>query len=163
MPSKSQRTPPTLAQIIAVVVILRRLLVVWGVPPLVVALSPLTVSMWLYGIDRLTAGYGVLSTAIVVLLTAAGRSIIRAHAPSSKDADEAIYKVRFILPFLSFVLVRMLVFTLIAPTTDALGLDDFLRLTPTFDIIAILRITAAMTILGLAVVSRYVGPFAVGK
>ena len=156
-------SPPTLAQVIAIVVALRRLLVVVGLPPVLTVASPLLLHLWFAGVNLFTGGCGVLATAVVILVTALGRSVVLAHAPSWKEGQDALRKIRIILPLLSFVLIRALLLHILLPTAERLGFAGLLQLTPAFHLPTLLRVAASMAVLGLSVVFRLVGPFSVGE
>jgi hypothetical protein len=155
--------PVSLSQCVATVVTFRRLLVVCGIVPLVVAASPLFVGVYLVIMDFLTSGFGFLSTVMVVAITILGRCAINIYAPNAKQRDDALSRSRVSLPLAGFVMGRILIFYVLYPVASWFGLDGMLKLSPKLPYMTALRLSACMLLLGASILARFVGPVSVGK
>ena len=160
---RRDRQPPTLAEVVATLMTFRRLLVVWGIVPLVLAAAPLVISLYLVIMNFLTSGSGFLSSVLTVVITLIGRHAITFYAPSAKQRDESLSDSRILLPLIGFVCSRIIISGVLSPITTLLGFQGVIMFLPRLPYISSLLIAACMLLLGAAVLFRFVGPVSVGK
>jgi hypothetical protein len=150
-------------EVVASIFVLRTLIVVWGLPPLLLFVSPFVVGAYLSVLDYLTNGYGVLSTVGAILLTLGGRACIAKYAPSKKHRDNAFRKSAVVLPALSFGIFQFITHFILVPLSAAFGFKDALTVTPKIPYWDTVKIAISLLILGCTVMGRYVGKASVGK
>ena len=163
MIAKNSQVPVSLSQCVATVVTFRRLLVVCGIVPLVVAASPLVAGVYLAIMDLITSGFGFLSTVVAVGITILGRCTITTYAPTTKQRDDALAHSRASLPLAGFALGRILIFYVLHPLASWFGLDEVLVFSPKLPYMTAFRLSACTLLLGVAILARFVGPVSVGK
>ena len=165
MKSSSSQVPKpvTLSQCVATIITFRRLLVVCGIVPLLVAASPFVVGAYLAIMDMVTAGFGFLSTVMAVFFTVLGRCAISTYAPTAQKRDDALSKSRVSLPLAGFVVGSILISYFLQPIGKWFRLDGMLMSSPKLPYMAALRLSACMLLLGAVVLARFVGPISVGK
>lgn len=160
---RRNREPPTLAEVVATLMTLRRLLVVWGIVPLVVAAAPLVTGLYLVVMNFVTSGSGFLSTVLTAVITLIGRHAITFYAPSAKQRDDSLSDSRILLPLVGFVCSRIIISGMLSPIATFLGFQGVIVFSPRLPYISSLLLAACMLLLGAAVLFRFVGPVSVGK
>jgi hypothetical protein len=143
--------------------LLRTLLVVVGLFPVLIMTSPFVAGMILGVFNVLTFGYGFISIGGMVGLTLVGRGIIAHHAPSQKHRDEAYEKCSVVLPMLSFACIQALLHFIVIPLFNSMGTLHYLKYSPSLPYYGAIKIGIGMLFLGIIVVIRYMGPFAISK
>lgn len=155
--------PVTLSQCVATIIAFRRLVVVWGIVPMVVAALPLVVGLYLAFMDLVTAGYGFSSTVLAICFTVLGCCAISMHAPSPQKRNDALSQSRVLLPLAGLVVGRIFISYFLQPVMKWLRLDGVLMYSPKLPYMTALRLSACMLLLGTVVLVRFVGPVSVGK
>lgn len=153
----------SLNSVVATVIVLRTLIVVWGLVPIVVMVSPFLAGLLLFLLNTFTSGYGFISIIGTVTCTLAARAFIAAYAPSPKHRDDAFRKSALVLPILSFVAFQAMLQLALVPMSSALGFNHLLRMYPSIPYAEALRIAISMVFFGLAIVIRYIGPVSVSE
>jgi hypothetical protein len=153
----------SLNTVVATVIVLRTLVVVWGLFPIVVMASPFLAGLLLFVLNTLTSGYGFISIMGTITFTLAVRAFIASYAPSPKHRDDAFRKSALVLPVLSFVAFQAMLQLVLVPVSTALGFNHLLRMYPSIPYVEALRIAISMFFLGLAIVIRYIGPVSVSE
>lgn len=154
---------PSLAQVVAMIDTWRKLMVVWGLLPALMVLAPLLVWSSITAMNLISCGHGLLTSLGTFALTALSRSTITAYAPSIQERDLALYQSRWIVPVFSFAISRQVCIKMLDPIFSRVGLTYMLHYTPKLPYMIAVRIGAAMLLLGLAIIIRFIGPFSVGK
>lgn len=155
--------PVSPLQCVATVVTLKRLIVVVGIVPLVVAASPLVLGVYLAAINFITSGFGFLLTIVALFFVILGRFAISFCAPTTQQRDDALSKSRVSLPLASLLLGWILIHYVLDPVAALMGLSDVLMFSPKLPYTVNLQLSACMLLLGGAVFARFVGPISVGK
>jgi hypothetical protein len=154
-------TPLSLSQVTALVVVYRRLVIVWGVGPVLVVALPLILQMGLWILNVVSAGYAGLTVAIFLALTMTACEIIRSLTADANSTvfSKALQSNQRHLPAVlvfSCVVARMigpkLAFFWTAYTSDTAALP-FLSVT-----LHSIRLAIILALLGLTVMARFVGP-----
>lgn len=153
----------SLNSVVATVIVLRTLIVVWGLFPIVVMASPFLAGVALFVINILTSGYGFISIVGTVSFTLAARAFIASYAPSPKHRDDAFQKSALALPLVSFGTFQAMLRLVLVPFSSALGFNHLLRMSPSIPYLEALRIAISMFFFGLTIVIRYVGPVSVSE
>ena len=156
-------TPLTLAQVVATVVSFRRLLVVWCIAPLVVAVTLPIVGLYIFTMDRITSGQGFVTTLITGAVALVGRSAIAFYAPSAKQRDDALKDSRFALPLVAFFLSRTFISYILFPVAIRLGFGGIVLYSPRLPYVTAFRLAACMLLLGADILVRFLGPISIGK
>lgn len=154
-----------LNEVLASIFVLRTLVVVWGLPPLLVCVSPFAIGTAFKVLDYITNGYGFLSTAGTMALTFFGQAFIAAYAPSKRHRDDAFRKSLVVLPVLSFLVFQVLLHFFMVPLSAAFGFKDILTVavTPYIPYVDTIKVGISMFILGSTVMLRFIGHISVGK
>jgi hypothetical protein len=155
--------PPTLAKVVATLMTFRRLLVIWGIVPLIVAASPFVAGLYLVVVNFVTSGSGFLSTLVAIGVTLIGRHAITTYAPSPKQCDDAFSDSRILLPLAGFVCSRVIISSILSPIANWLGFHSVILFSPKPPYTSSLLLAACMLLLGAAVLIRFIGPVSVGK
>jgi hypothetical protein len=143
--------------------LLRTLVVVVGLFPIVITVSPFVAGTILFITNLFTFGFGFISIGGMIALTLVGRDVIARHAPSPKHRDEAIEKCSVVLPLLSFAIFQTFLQFIGIPLFHSMGLLHYLKFTPTLPYSGATRLGIVMLFLGIIVAIRYMGPFAISK
>ena len=154
---------PLLAQVVAMIDTWRKLMVVWGLLPALMVLSPLLVWSSMTAMNLISCGHGLLTSVGTFALTALARSTIIAYAPSIQERDLALYQSRWIVPVFSFAISRQVCIKMLDPIFSKVGLANMLHYTPRPPYMTAVRLGGAMLLLGLAIIIRFIGPCSVGK
>jgi hypothetical protein len=160
---RRERKPPTLAEVVATLLTFRRLLVIWGIVPLIVAASPFVAGLYLVVMNFVTSGSGFLSTLLTTGVTLIGRHAIIIYAPSWKQRDDALSDSQMLLPLAAFVFSRVIISGILSPIATWLGFQGVILFSPKPPYTSSLLLAAWMLLLGAAVLFRFVGPVSVGK
>lgn len=141
----------------------KRLLLVCCLPPTFILTAPILLSFALRGLNVITQDHGLLFAVLVLSLILSTRHVIRKYAPSKKKGDEALAQSRLWLPLFFIAVSLAAIRYVISPIGSILGIHHQLAMTPAFNYQTMLRLSAGVLLMGLAVVTRYVGPASVGK
>lgn len=147
----------------ATVVTFRRLLVVLGLIPVVVAASPVVLGLYLFIINFITAGFGFILTIVAFTFVLLGRFAIFLFAPDAKQREDALAKSRISLPLASLLLGWILIHYILNPIAAWMGLSDALMFSPNLPYVTALQLSSCMLLLGGAVFARFVGPISIGE
>lgn len=159
---RSDPKPLSLVEVVAAFMTFRRLFVVWGMAPLLVAVAPLIAGLCLSLFDIVSSGSGFLSLALTGAITLVGRNVIAMYAPSVKQRDDALSDSRVALPLVSFFCSRTIISYVLAPFAKFVGYEHLLKFSPRLPYLTAFCLSGCMLLLGAAVLCRFVGPISVG-
>ena len=160
----SSQSAPALSQVVAMAYTYRRIVIVWGVGPLIALFLPFVNALLRLILNGLTSGYGMLSIMLTVLCTTASYRLIQnlPSASSRKEIEEGLAKNEFRLPIVIFMASSTFSRYVLGPLIDWIGLP-LGGLPQLISFASGLRISMAMLLLGLSVVLRYVFPKSISK
>ena len=155
---------PTMDEVIAMALCYRRLAFVLGTAPTVVAFTPWVVKTALALVNVVTKGYGYASFVLTGLLTWIWYISLKSAAPSPEKLQDAYRKSQGRLPLLMFVgSCVFLRFLAGSSSTGQQQRPNLLQWTPNISWGVGLGPACGLTLVGLAVLLRLVGPSSIGK
>ena len=136
----------------SLVLVYRRVLYVWGLAPLLTLTVPrLAQGTWLL-LSLLSEGQAFMAIVTYIALAAAGYMTIVALQPKHLDAVWRRNRDKYALPLVAVSLAV------------ARSMPAFWKLDCSFGTVLLsVRVATALALLGVAVVSRYVGPHSMSK
>lgn len=162
--SAAQATLPYRSQVVAMSLCYRRLVCTWLAPPLLCVLLPLCLRATCFGCNIVSNGYGVPLLIASVLLTKTWYRLIDQTAPDQEKRKIAYEKSAGVVPTIMFVISAMLMRFVIAPFVERVPVvAQGIRWLSTMSIGSGLRLPMGAALLGIAVLSKYVGPVSFGK
>jgi hypothetical protein len=152
-----------LSQVVALGVAYRRIFKACAGFPVLTIITPFVFKVVCFLSDRLTMNHSILSLIMTASSTIAIRRMIHLSAPSLKLAKESLVKTEVRLPCLMFLFSITLIRVFVVRIEERLGLAALFTWSPTMTFSLAFRLAMGMFLLGIAVVSRYIGPASVGK
>ena len=148
--------PTSLHQIVALTYVYRRMVTVCCALPAATLVFP--AASWVtLGLLRQCTDYGVLAVLLTLFLMAAARNQIHRLVTSKEALEVSLQNNQVRLPLLMFI-VSCGISRVLGPILDRLGLSTMLRLTTGMGISTALRLCVSMSLLGMLVAARFVGP-----
>ena len=156
---------PTMDEVISMALCYRRLAFVLGTGPTVVALTPWVVKTALAMVNGVTKGYGYATFVLTGLLTWIWYTSLKSAAPSPEKLQDAYRKSQGRLPLLMFV-GSCVFLRFLAGSSSSTGQQqqrpNILQWTPHISWGVGLGPACGLTLVGLAVLLRLVGPSSIG-
>ena len=162
--TEEESKKPTMDEVIAMALCYRRLAFVLGAAPVLVAVTPLLVKTALGVVNFVTKGYGNASFVLTGLLTWIWYVSLKSAAPTPEKLQDAYQKSQGRLPLLMFFgscgFLRFIVG--IAHVEEDSARPNLLQWTPDIAWGVGLGPAFGLTLVGLAVLLRLVGPSSIG-
>ena len=159
-----QQLLPSWDKVVAIAFVYKRLLFSLAIiPGFLMVVTPILWWLIIPICNALTNNYSLLTFGLTHISTRSIQHKIRQTAPSPKEASEALLATEFWLPSMMFVFFAGIAQKNIwSSIGELLGINGILTFTPTLSISFAFQMALGTTLLGLAVVSRYIGPFSIG-
>lgn len=151
-----------LSQIVALGVAYSRIFKACRLPLLTVA-APFVIKVVCFLSDRLTMDHSILSLIMTASFTIAIRRMIQVSAPSSKLAEDSLAKTEVRLPALMFLVSVAFIRIFIVRIERRVGVATIFAWSPIITFSLAFRLAVGMSLLGIAVICRYIGPASFGK
>lgn len=148
--------PAQLHQVAAMAFVYRRLVIVTCALPLMMLFSPFVFFVVL-GLLRQCTDFGLLTTALTIILTLAARDQIHRLSNSKEALEASLRKNQVVLPLFMFVL-SCVASGVLGPALDKMGLATMIRTPGSIRIWTAVRLSVAVLLLGMLVAARFVGP-----
>ena len=132
----------------------RKLAFVLGLLPALLIILPPVWWIFITIMNLISVGHGVLTSIGSIALTMCARS---------QMSNESFLQSQSLILFLSFAFSRLFCVQLLELYFDNSWVMNFLHYRPRFQYNAVLRLAVWITLLGFAVIIRFIGPFSVGK
>lgn len=166
--TQASATGVSLCQVVALTMVYRRLSVVAGSVPFLCVAIPIFIKILLLSVNSFTQDYGLATLILTTFLVLLWYQIIRVTAPNPEKEKEAYQKSHLRVPFVmfgfSYWFIRAVLWIGNKGQFDdrRAAQSGSLQFVPTFAWSVGARPACIFGVLGLAVITRYIGPFSVG-
>lgn len=152
------KVQPSMSQLIALTMSYGLFYKMLQAPVLLIVGLPIVLQVFQLVFDRFTYNHTIISLVIASALTLSVRDMIRKSAPTEARAQNALAKTELLLPCIMFAITAIFSGIILTPLGTRFGIQAWLTWAPAVTLPTIFRGCLCTLLLGLMVISRYVGP-----